>query len=186
MQTVFSRFFIYAAKQIPVITLLCLMSFSSWAANDDAKQPIHIEADRMQYDNANKVSRFFGNVVASQGSLTIRAAQMDVRQVALGHQLGVAIGSAQHRAYFRQNRDNTNEYIEGEAIRLEYDSRTTTLKLVGDATIRRYRGTELWDQSSGGVITYNDTTSFFTVESGPNSSSASGRMTMVLTPEPND
>lgn len=153
-----------------------------WAANNDSSQPINVEADRMQYDNANKISRFFGNVVASQGTLVIRSAQMEVRQDASGNQLGVATGSAQRRAFFRQDRENTNEHIEGEALRLEYDSRTSTLRLVGDATLRRYRNNELWDQTSGGVITYNDQTSFFTVESGENRNSNSGRVTMSLTP----
>lgn len=172
------------SRHVAITVLWCLVSATSLAAPDDRNQPIHVEADRMQYDAANQVSRFFGNVVASQGTLVIRAAQMEVRQDQAGNEVGVASGSAQRRAFFRQDRANTNEHIEGEALRLEYDSRTSTLKLIGDATVRRYRGNELWDQTSGGVITYNDKTSFFTVESGRNSRSPNGRVTAVFTPEP--
>lgn len=163
---------------------MLLATQPTWAAQDDAKQPINIEADRMQYDSENKISRFFGAVVATQGSITIRSAQMEVRQDATGNELGVAIGSKQKRAYFKQDRDEENEYVEGEALRLEYDSRTGTLKLVGDAIVRRYRNNELWDQSTGGVITYNDNSSFFTVESGANSNSTTGRVKAVFRPEP--
>lgn len=174
----------YKIGLVSTMLLLMLMTHTGWAAQDDSKQPINIEADRMQYDSENQISRFFGGVVATQGSITIRSAQMEVRQDGAGNELGVAIGSKQKRAYFRQNRDAENEYVEGEALRLEYDSRTGTLKLVGDAVVRRYRGNELWDQSTGGVITYNDNTSFFTVESGANSNSAKGRVKAVFRPEP--
>lgn len=174
----------YILRRFLQAAILLSVASVCWAASEDTKQPINIEADRMQYDNANKISRFSGTVVAKQGTLVIRAAEMEVREDAAGNQLGVATGTQQRRAFFRQDRDNTNEHIEGEANRLEYDSRTGTLKLVGNATVRRYRNNQLWDQSSGGVITYNDVTSFFTVESGKNDASSSGRVTSVFVPEP--
>ena len=166
------------------LLILILLTSSANAAQEDTSEPINVEADRMQYDSENKISRFFGNVIATQGSIEIRSAQMEVRQDDSGNELGVAIGSKEKRAYFKQDRDIENEYVEGEALRLEYDGRTSTLKLVGDAVVRRYKNNQLWDQSTGGVITYNDKTSFYTVESGANRASTTGRIKVVLTPEP--
>lgn len=155
-----------------------------WGADIDRKQPIHVEANQMQYDSQNKVNRYIGNVIASQGSLTIRSAQIEIRQDNDGYQLGEATGSAKQRVFFSQDRNQQNERIEGEAIRVEYNGRTATLKLSGDAVLRRYRNGELTDQTAGGAITYNDNTGFFTVESGQNSNSSSGRVTSVFTPPP--
>lgn len=172
-------------KLLSSIFVVVFLFFSSSvnAVEGDTGEPIHVEADRMQYDSENKISRFFGNVIATQGTIEIRSAQMEVRQDDSGNELGVAIGSKEKRAYFKQDRDIENEYVEGEALRLEYDGRTSTLKLVGDAVVRRYKNNQLWDESTGGVITYNDKTSFYTVESGTNRASTTGRIKVVLTPE---
>lgn len=163
----------------------CALSLTGHAAPaSNADAPINIEADRLQYDNAKQVSRFFGNVEATQGTVTIRAAQMEVRQDAAGNQFGVATGTAGKRAFFSQLREGTDERVEGEGQRIEYDSRGDTVKLVGNAILRRYHGKALWDQSTGGTITYNNTTSLFSVEGGPNSASPTGRVRAMITPEP--
>ncbi|MCV5857311.1 hypothetical protein OFN53_42485, partial [Escherichia coli] len=59
-------------------------------------------------------------------------------------------------AYFRQKRDAVDEYIEGEGQRIEYDGRTDTVRLVGQAVVRRYRGTTLADEVKGQTITYDN------------------------------
>lgn len=163
------------------ITSFLLIPFC-WGADIDRKQPIHVEADQMQYDSQNKVNRFIGNVIASQGTLSIRSSQIEIRQDKEGYQLGVATGTAKHRVFFTQNRNLQNERIEGEAIKVEYDGRQGTLKLIGDAVLRRYKDNTLTDQTAGSTIVYNDNTGFFTVEGGPNSGSRSGRVTGVFTP----
>ena len=170
---------------IRVFAVLFLFSPLCWGADIDRRQPIHVEADQMQYDHQNKINRYIGNVAASQGSLKLRSDQIEIRQDSNGYQLGVATGNAKKRAFFSQDRNQQNERIEGEALRIEYDGRTATLKLVGDAVLKRYRDGVLTDQTAGGVITYNDNTGFFTVESGTNSNSPSGRVTSVFTPPSN-
>lgn len=176
----------FSLKQF--LLLLCLLPAihllapSGWAADADRKEPIRVEADYMQYDTENQINRYSGNVIATQGTMTIRSATIEVRQDQDGYQLGVATGSKERRAFFRQDRNETNEHIEGEALRLEYDGKTATVRLVGDAVLRRYRDNVLYDQTSGGVINYNDNTSLFTVESGSNRNSSSGRVIGVFTP----
>jgi len=167
---------------VRICVALFFFSPLCWGADVDRKQPIHVEADQMQYDSQNKINRYIGNVIASQGSLKLRSAQIEIRQDSDGYQLGLATGSAKQRAFFSQDRNQQNERIEGEAIRVEYNGRTATLKLSGDAVLRRYRDDVLTDQTAGGVITYNDNTGVFTVESGTNSNSPSGRVTSVFTP----
>ena len=164
-----------------LITLIFLAPTLAWGADLDRKEPIHVEADHMQYDTLNKINRYTGNVIASQGSLSIQSDVIEIRQDNDGYQLGLATG-AQKRVFFRQNRNLQNERIEGEAYRLEYNGKTATLRLVGNAVLRRYKNNELTDQTAGGIIHYNDNTGLFTVESGKNNSSPSGRVTSVFTP----
>lgn len=183
------KFHFFSLKQTTIVlSLLAAFYLStplSWAAETDRKEPIRVEADYMQYDSENQINRYSGNVIANQGTLTIRSAAIEVRQDQDGYQLGVATGSKERRAFFRQDRNETNEHIEGEALRLEYDGRTATIRLAGDAVLRRYRNNVLYDQTSGGVINYNDNTSLFTVESGSNRNSPSGRVIGVFTPPSN-
>ncbi len=173
-----------SAAAVLALALALPLAGHAAPASSNADQPINIEADRLQYDNANRVSRFFGNVVATQGTATIRAEQMEVRQDNAGNQFGVATGTASKRAFFSQLREGTDERVEGEGQRIEYDSRGNTVKLVGNAILRRYHGSTLWDQSTGGTITYNNATSTFNVDGGPNSASPTGRVRAMITPEP--
>ncbi|MBU4518500.1 MAG: lipopolysaccharide transport periplasmic protein LptA, partial [Gammaproteobacteria bacterium] len=57
----------------------------------------------------------------------------------------------------------------------------------GSAVLRRYRGTQLNDESVGNQITYNSLTEVFTVKGGPANRTAanpSGRVRAMLTPIP--
>ena len=53
-----------------------------------------------------------------------------MRETPDGYHTAVAIGAAAKPATFRQKRDGVDEYIEGEAERLEYDARTDTVRFV--------------------------------------------------------
>ena len=49
--------------------LLACLTTPLWALPGDQDQPIQIEADRLQMDEVNRVSRYFGNVTIVQGSI---------------------------------------------------------------------------------------------------------------------
>lgn len=92
----------FSLKQTTIVlSLLAVFYLStplSWAAETDRKEPIRVEADYMQYDSENQINRYSGNVIANQGTLTIRSAAIEVRQDQDGYQLGVATGSKERRA----------------------------------------------------------------------------------------
>ena len=75
-------------------------------------------------DDVKKVQTFDGNVVLTQGTLQIRTKRLVVTQDADGFQKGVATGGANGLARFRQKREGSAEYIEGEAERIEHDAAT--------------------------------------------------------------
>lgn len=156
------------------------------AEQADRLKPLNAEADNLRYDDARQVSVFTGNVVITKGSIVIRGSQVEVRQDPQGHQFGTVQGSP---GYFRQKREGVNEFIEGEARRIEYDSRADTVRFIGDAVLRRYLGTQLNDETRGSVIVYDNRSEVFTVDGNPAAGSAAnpgGRVRATLTPVPRE
>lgn len=160
---------------------------AAWAERADRLAPMNVEADALRYDDARQTSVFTGNVVVTKGTIVIRGRQVEVRQDAQGHQFGTVLGSPGQRAFFRQKREALDEYIEGEALRIEYDSQADTVKFFDQAVLRRYRGPALNDQTAGSVIVYDNRTEVFTVDSAPGArtpDNPSGRVRAMLTPRP--
>ena len=154
------------------------------AEKADRDQPMNAEADALRYDDARQTSVFTGNVVITKGTIVIRGAQVEVKQDAQGGQFGVVNGSP---AFFRQKRDGVDEFIEGTAQRIEYDSRADTVRFIGNAVLRRLAGSRINDETTGALIVYNNTTDVFTVDGGPSNRTAgnpTGRVRAMLTPVP--
>lgn len=154
------------------------------AERADRDKPLNAEADGLRYDDARQTSVFTGNVVITKGTILIRGAQVEVRQDPQGNQFGLVTGKP---AFFRQKREGVEEFIEGQADRIDYDSKAETVRFTGAAQLRRYKGTQLNDETTGSVIVYNSGNDTFTVESGPGSRTAAnptGRVRAMLTPVP--
>lgn len=149
------------------------------APKPDREQPVYLEADSGTFDDAKKTAVFTGNVVLTQGTLTIRADRLVVTQSTDGFQRGVAYGDP---ASFRQKREGTDEWIEGWAKRMEYDSRTETLELFEDARMRRGQ-----DEVRGSYISYNAQSELFRVLGSAKGEGAaggsSGRVRAVIQPK---
>ena len=111
------------AKLLALCLLLAALPTVVLAEKGDREKPINVEADRVSIDDIKKVQIFEGNVVMSQGTLQLRTSKLVVTQDADGFQKGVATGGANGLARFRQKRDGKDEYIEGEAERIEHNSR---------------------------------------------------------------
>ena len=131
---------------------------------------------------------FTGNVVITQGTLEIHADRVEVSQDPDGNQLGFAFGSAAKPATFRQKRDGVDEYSEGDAAKIEYDSAANRVRFVGAAHLRMLRGTVVTDQANAALITYDTATDTIKLGSGePGTAAASapgGRTTVIFTPKP--
>jgi len=167
-----------------VVGLLCVGA--AQAEQADRNKPMNIEADALRYDDAKLTSVFTGNVVITKGTILLRGGRVEVRQDPQGNQFGTVTGSP---AFFRQKRDVANEFIEGEAQRIEYDSKADTVRFIGAAVLRRYVGTQVNDETSGSVITYNSGNDMFSVDGGAANrtpDNPSGRVRAMLTPVPKE
>lgn len=163
------------------VAAACCLSFAMGGAHAekaDREKPIHLEADRVTVDDAKQLATFEGNVVLTQGTMTIRGNRMEVRQDAEGFRRGTSWGNL---AYFRQKREGYDEYIEGWAERIEYDSKTDKVQLNNRAMLKRGA-----DEVRGNYISYDATTEFFQVIGGGTKAAggADGRVRAIMNPKP--
>lgn len=157
------------------------------AERADRDQPMNAEADALRYDDARQISVFTGNVVITKGTIIIRGDTVEVRQDAKGNQFGLVTGSAEKPAFFRQKRDALDEFMEGVADRIEYNSQADHVKFIGHAVLRRYRGAALSDETAGSLIVYDNAAETFSVDGGVANRTAAnptGRVRAMLTPAP--
>ena len=170
---------------IAVMSVLGLLVMPAAAEKADRDKPMNAEADALRYDDLKQTSVFTGNVVITKGSTIIRGERVDVRQDAEGYQQATVVAPAGKLAFYRKKRDLVDEYIEGEAELIEYDSRADVVKLTRRAVLRRYNGAVLADETTGSQITYDNVTDVFTVNGGAQNRTAAnptGRVRAVLSP----
>ncbi len=156
-----------AAAALALATWCALATATASAERADRDKPVNIESDSMIADEVKKVATFDGKVVLTQGSLIIRADRIVVQQDNDGFQRGVATGNP---ARFRHKREGLGEYIDGEALRIEYDTRVDRVEFFNGARLRRDSG----DDIRGDYISYDARTERFTVKAS-NEASGSGR-----------
>ena len=165
---------------------LALASFPTLAEKADRFKELTVEADQSSSgDLLNQVFVFNGNVVITKGTMIIRAQRIEVRESPDGYRSAVAIGSPSQHATFRQKRDAPDEWIEGDAERLEYDGRSDVIRFVNNASVRRLRGANAADELTGNLVTYDSSTEVFNVTGGAQATAANpgGRVRAVLMPK---
>ncbi|MDR0458526.1 MAG: lipopolysaccharide transport periplasmic protein LptA [Burkholderiaceae bacterium] len=162
---------------------------AAWAEKADREQPMHIEADAMRYEGTKngqpQTATFTGHVVVTKGTILMRGDQLVVHQDAQGNQSGVMTPAPGERAFFHQKRDGVNEYIQGEADRMEYDGKADTVHLIGNAEMWRLTGATMIDNVTGDVIVYNDNTEVYTVDraAAPAAGGKPGRVRAIMVPQ---
>ncbi|WP_124948739.1 lipopolysaccharide transport periplasmic protein LptA [Sulfuriferula thiophila] len=142
------------------IGLLLFSAQPALAELADRSKPVNLEADSVTVDDLHKVSVYVGNVSLLQGTMVLRADRIEVRQDGEGFSKATAFGN---QVYFRQKRDNVDEYVEGYANRIDMDSKQNTVLLTGNARLKKGA-----DELRGNTMNYNTITEFFEVKNDPN------------------
>ena len=158
---------------------------SARAETPDRDMPMNAESDALRYDDLKQTSVVTGNVVITKGTTIIRGERVDVAQDPAGYQKATVLAAPGKLAFYRKKREGLDEFIEGEGERIEYDSRTDVVKFIRQAVLRRYKGAQLADESSGSQITYDNVTDVFKVDGGPQNRSLTnptGRVRSLLSP----
>jgi len=172
---------------LPLAWLLAWGSLQAHAELADRSKPMQVEADRMQHDEGKQFTQLTGNVQAVKGTLVMRAARMEVQQDAQGQQQARFWAEPGQRVFFRQRREGLDEFVEGEAVQAEYDSRLDLMTLTGRADVRVLREGRLADQMQGQRIVYNNTAEVLNVDGKLQDGTAGGngrqRVRAVLAPK---
>lgn len=182
--TTFSKFLF----TITALAALGLSVSPAFAEKADRDKPINAQADALKYDDLKQTSVFTGNVIIIKGTIVMRGARIDVRQDPEGYQFATVASEPGKLAFFRQKRENgVDEYIEGEAITIEYDGKADKVRLIKDSVLKRLRGAVLNDEITGNLIVYDNTTDVYTVDGGLGNNAGSnsgGRVRAILSPSP--
>ena len=160
---------------------VCCAAAPAHAEKADRDKPVNIEAARMTYDDLRQVNIFEGSVVLTQGTLTIMADRITVRQDPEGFQHGTADKGPDGFAYFRQKREGIDEIVQGWGDRIEYNAKAEKAEMLGRARFKRGD-----DDVRGNTIVYDGRTEFYSVIGGgalaatPNN--PDGRVRAVIQP----
>jgi lipopolysaccharide export system protein LptA len=167
---------------IVLLAAAALAASLAHAERADRDKPLNIEADRMLADDGKQTVVFEGRVVLTQGTFVLRADKLTVRQDKEGFQTGVAVGSP---ARFRQKRDGADEWIDGEAQRIEYDGRAERVELFDRARVTRDK-----DEVRGNYISYDTRSEIYRVQGAKELPAApagrDGRVRATLQPKKKD
>ena len=145
------------------------------AEKADSTKPANFEADRMEADDAKQIYTLSGNVILTRGSMVLKADKMVVTEDPSGYQLAKLYAAPGALATFRQKRDGgDNLWMEGQAERIEYDSKTELVKLISKAKMRRLDGVKPSDEVEGEFISYDSRAEFFSVNNTASGTSTPG------------
>lgn len=163
-----------------VFLVAMIAANSAQAQTPDRDQPLQIEAAKANYDDLKQTSVWTGNVRLTRGSLLVRGERLELRQDAEGYQHATVTAAPGQLAAFRQRRDTAkpgvDEVFEGQADRLDYDGKNDTIRLVGQALLRRLENEQLRDELRGNLITYDSRGSTFAADGGD------GRVRAIIAP----
>src|SRR6266581_2194930 len=129
------------------------------AERADREKPIFYQGDSGGANLGSKIGTLLGNVILTQGTLTIHADRIVFHQNPDNSVSATAYGNP---ITFREKRDGVDEYYEGVAQRAEYDGQKRFLELFDRALLKK--GT---DEIRSNYISYNAETEYFKAEGRP-------------------
>jgi len=161
-------------KLLVLIALLVSCPYS-YAEKADRDKPIEIEADTMTVDDAKSTSIYTGDVILTQGTLLIRADELIVRQDKQGFQHSTSLGNP---TTFKQKMEGSSEYIQGKALRIEYDGHMDKIHLYKNAEVKRGK-----DIVVGDYITYDANAEVAQAMSSKTENGKKGRTKAIIKPK---
>lgn len=150
------------------------------AAPRDRDVPLQFDAGQLKIDGKRRVRWLTGGVTLTRGTFWLASQQVELRETPRGTDFAIATAGGGQQARFKQKREGLDEIIDGQADRIEYDAATETVKLIGNALLKRLRGEEVTEQVTGQVIVYEHGKETFEVQGGSSGSRVKG----VVTPQP--
>lgn len=149
-------------RRAPVRLCVALIALAAAAAGPahgekaDRDKPINFSGDAGDADLQTRGGALTGNVIITQGTLSIRADRIVFRQNADNSLKATAFGNP---VALRQKRDGVDEYYEAYAQRIEYDGSRDLVELFDNALLKRGR-----DEIRSNYVSYNVAAELFRAE----------------------
>lgn len=156
----------------------CSLSSTVLALSTDREQPINIEADQAEADDALGVTIYKGDVVITQGSLDIRG---DIVTIHFDEDQDITKVVAEGKpAKFKQLPDGADAFQNAQALTMEFYANDDTIVLLGDAV--SWQGD---NRISAQRIVYDTRKGKVKAESlaGGANGETSGRVSITITPK---
>ena len=149
-----------------LLAALCALAFATavYAEKGDRDKPISFTSDDGEVNYEKRSGVLKGNVVITQGTLTIKADRIDFKQNPDNSLSATAIGKP---LSFRQKRDGAEGWYEGWAMKADYNGQTEQLELFDNAILKRGA-----DEIRSNYISYNSTSGIFRAEGRPDTPGA--------------
>jgi lipopolysaccharide export system protein LptA len=154
-------------------SLLLLLLPGLLPAQEPLREPISVEADRLEMDSATGLSTYQGNVEMRQGNMLLRADTVVLHSRGRELQMAVADGSP---VYLEQTDAKTGEVIKANALHVEYRIAKGQLEMKEQAHLWRGK-----DEFSGDHIIY-DLSKHVVRAFGQKEGSEEGRVRVILQP----
>lgn len=169
------------------LILFCLLSAALSAVRAeraDSFQKTVIRAADSSSSLVSKVTTLTGNVEIRRGTLLIQAEHAVLSEDAQGYQhVSMTTRPGEKPVAFRQKRDGgDNQWMEGEALQVEYDGKTEVVDLLNQAKVRRTTQGVLTDEALGEHIVYESLSEQYHVSQMPGAAGGDRRGTIVLQP----
>lgn len=159
---------------VVAIMAQCLSS-QTIALPDDSVKELTLEAESAEFDEANGVTTYVGDVVMAQGSMKIQADKLVVYGKLDSASRVLATGKP---ARFEQKPNPTAQTVKAVANRLDYKVSNETLVLTGNASLEQ-EGNSL----KSGKIEYDVKKSLVKAGSSSGVSTPNERVRMVIPPK---
>ena len=150
-------------SRIAIPMILAMLSQPVLAERADRDKPLQLEANRISIDDAKKIQILEGDVIVIKGTMMLRADRVVITEDQYGFQKGVAFGGKDGLARIRQKREGKDEYSEGEAERIEYNTNSEVAELFHRAWVKSGE-----DQVKGDYIWYDGISEKYLVTAGQN------------------
>lgn len=171
-------------RRLPSLLVLAGMlgSGNALALVTDVEQPLEIEADFAELDDAAGRTIYSGNVVVVQGSMRMTGEKLIANFDENRTLIEVFLNG--RPAFFKQTPDGGKQDIEGEGLRIEYYQKKSLLYLIDKARLKQ--GDRLFE---GYRINYDTRRSIITGRGAAQSTSSNrpasrpGRVKVIIPPK---
>jgi lipopolysaccharide export system protein LptA len=146
-------------KRLVLAFLMSCIVGHAFGERADRDKPISLSSEKAFFDDVKQIYILEVNVLLIKGTMVIKGEKADVKIDPEGYQVATVFAKPGTLASLRQKRDTGNdEYIEGYGEWIQYDGKTETATLVGNAKMNQLVGTKIFDKVAGEKIHYDAVT----------------------------